>query len=172
MAERELDDDVGAEVLSHSTSSLALRGNFNHTVDDKGRVSLPAEFRRVLNERHEKSVVLTNYISEGARCVEGFALSEWLKFEDNLRKKSRFNPKIQKLENFYLSRAAECSIDPAGRILLPNHLRTYAALEREVTFTSSLHGFRLWDKRVWEYTFRAAEQALLENPEIFGDIDV
>lgn len=151
---------------------LSFRGNFTHNIDDKGRVSLPAEFRRILSSAEESSIVLTNYISDGSRCLEGFSATAWNQFEDKLRRKSRFDPKLQKLENFYLSRAAECSIDGSGRILLPTHLRQYAGIEREITFTSSIHGFRIWDKRVWEMIFAEAEQALMEDPSLFADIDL
>ena len=150
----------------------AYRGSFTHSVDDKGRISLPAEFRRVLSEQGEQRVVITNYISEGARCLEGFGLGAWEKFEAKLREKSRFSSKLQRLENFYLSRATECPIDGSGRILLPGNLRSYAGIEREVTFTASIHGFRLWDKRVWEVIFAAAEQALMRSPDIFSDLDI
>ena len=153
-------------------STTAFRGNFSHTIDAKGRVSLPAEFRRVLAERGEDKVVITNYISEGARCLEGFGLNAWVEFEEKLREKSRFSPKLQRLENFYLSRAAECPLDGSGRILLPSYLRTYAAIEKDVSFTSSIHGFRIWDKRVWELIFASAEEALMEDPELFADIDI
>ena len=149
-----------------------FRGNFTHIIDSKGRVNLPAEFRRVLQANKETRVVLTNYISEGARCLEGFGLKAWEEFEDKLRKKSRFSAKLQKLENFYLSRAAECQVDGSGRILLPSHLRAYAGLEKEVTFTSSIYGFRIWDKRVWDSIFEAAEAALFEDPDLFSDVDI
>ena len=155
-----------------ATSQSSFHGNFEHTVDQKGRVSLPSEFRRQLAERGENSVVITNDISDGARCLEGFGLGAWAEFEAKLRDKSRFGSKLHKLENFYLSRAAECVIDGAGRILLPAHLRSYAGLEKEITFTASIHGFRIWDSRVWKHIFEAAEQALLENPDIFADVDV
>ena len=150
----------------------AFRGNFSHVFDDKGRVSLPVEFRNILDERGEKSVVLTNYISEGSRCLEGFGIGAWGEFERKLREKSRFSAKLQRLENFYLSRAAECPLDGSGRILVPSHLRTYAGLEKEVTFTSSIHGFRLWDKRVFDHIFAEAEKALMENPDLFSDVDI
>jgi MraZ protein len=117
-------------------------------------------------------VVLTNYISDGARCLEGFGVSTWEEFEKNLRAKSRFSAKLQKLENFYLSRAAECPIDSTGRIIIPSHLRTYAGIERDVTFTSSIHGFRIWDTRVWGMIFSEAESALLNNPDLFADVDI
>jgi MraZ protein len=153
-------------------SPLAFRGNFDHTVDAKGRVSLPSEFRQILESQKERSIVLTNYISDGSRCLEGFSLSAWTDFEGKLRSKSRFSAKLQKLENFYLSRAAECAVDGAGRILIPNHLRIYAGLEKDITFTSSIHGFRIWDSRVWEHIFNTAEEALMSNPDIFSDVDL
>ena len=155
-----------------SAPVYGFRGNFTHLVDDKGRVSLPSEFRKVLDNGREKAIVLTNYISEGSRCLEGFGLKAWESFESQLREKSRFSPKLQKLENFYLSRASECPIDSSGRIILPSYLKTYAGIEKEATFTASIHGFRVWDKRVWDMIFTSAEQALLENPEIFADVDI
>jgi len=160
---------------SEATSSACrptFRGNFVHTVDEKGRVSLPSDFRKILSSCSEKSIVLTNYISDGARCLEGFAISAWYEFEDKLRSKSRFSAKLQKLENFYLSRAAECSIDASGRVLLPQHLRSYAGIVKDVTFTASIHGFRIWDTRVWDVIFAAAESALLNNPDLFADVDL
>ena len=150
-----------------------FRGNFSHTIDDKGRVSLPVEFRRSIGtEPSHERVVITNYISEGSRCLEGFSLKAWERFEQKLREKSRFSAKLQRLENFYLSRASECQLDGSGRILIPQHLRTYAGLEKEVTFTASIHGFRLWDSRVWAVIFAEAEKALMENPDLFSDIDL
>ncbi|MDC0358209.1 division/cell wall cluster transcriptional repressor MraZ [Oligoflexia bacterium] len=153
-------------------SPLSFRGNFTHSIDGKGRVSLPSDFRRILLENDEKSVVITNYISEGARCLEGFGLEAWRRFEERLRAKSRFGSKLQRLENFYLSRASECLLDGSGRILLPVYLRTYAGIEKELTFTSSIHGFRVWDRRVWDVIFTTTEQALLSDPELFADIDI
>ena len=154
------------------TSFVSFRGNSTHTVDDKGRISLPAGFRRALQGDESQTVVLTNYISEGSRCIEGFSLREWEDFEARLRAKSRFGGKLQQLENFYLSRASECGVDRNGRILIPAYLRAYAGLDRDVVFTASIHGFRMWDKRVWDAIFEASEQALLENPDLFADVEI
>ena len=151
---------------------VSFRGNCVHSLDDKGRISLPSEFRRVLGEQEKRGVVLTNYISEGSRCIEGFSLGEWEDFESRLREKSRFSSKLQRLENFYLSRASECPIDSNGRILVPTYRRAEAGFDKEVVFTASIHGFRMWDKRVWDSIFAASEQALLENPDLFADVDI
>jgi MraZ protein len=167
-------DVVSAPAKPSSKNPLfvSFRGNCVHTLDDKGRISLPSEFRRVLGDSERRGVVLTNYLSEGSRCIEGFSLDVWEDFESRLREKSRFSSKLQRLENFYLSRASECAIDGNGRILVPTYLRGYAGLDKEVVFTASIHGFRMWDKRVWDSIFAASEQALLENPDLFADIDL
>ena len=151
---------------------LSFHGNFTHAIDSKFRVNLPAEYRRVLSLSNESSVVITNYVSEGSKCLEGFSLSSWMEFEEKLRSKSRFDSKLQTLENFYLSRACECQIDKSGRILIPEYLRNYAGLSKDVTFTSSIHGFRIWDSRVWDYVFEEAQKALLENPDLFAQVDI
>jgi MraZ protein len=168
----ERDSSIPVGRPSKRPPHTSFRGNCVHALDEKGRVSLPSDFRRVLGDKEQNGVVLTNYISEGARCVEGFALSVWEDFESRLRAKSRFSSKLQRLENFYLSRASECAIDGNGRILVPAYLRGYAGLDKEVVFTASIHGFRIWDKRVWDTIFTASEQALLENPDLFSDVDI
>jgi len=169
-----IQEEIGSTPIEGEApiDTLRFRGNFTHTIDGKGRVSLPAEFRRVLDEHEQSKVIVTNYISDGARCLEGFALSSWQDFERKLRSKSRFNAKLQKLENFYISRAIECSIDSSGRILVPSYLRSYAGVEKEIAFTASIHGFRIWDKRVWDHIFSAAEEALMDDPDLFSDIDI
>ena len=153
---------------------VVFRGSFQHSLDEKGRVSVPAKFRDVLQvvEAGSLSLVLTNAICDGARCLEAYELSEWEKFEDKLRVRSRFDPQLRKLENFYLARALECPLDRSGRINIPLHLRTYAGLERDVVFTASLHGFRVWDTRVWDLVFAESEAALLEDPSLFLGVDI
>ena len=151
---------------------LCFRGSFQHSIDEKGRVSFPAVFRQALSELNISSLVITNFITDGARCLEGYPKDSWIEFEKKLAKRSRFDPKIRKLENFYLARAVECGIDSSGRINIPNNLIQYAGFEKEVVFTASLHGFRIWDLRVWELIFQEAESALFENPALFMDVDL
>jgi MraZ protein len=152
-------------------SPFVLRGCFVHSLDDKGRVSVPAGFRQALSGGGITNVVVTNFVCDGARCIEGYAEPEWNAFEKRLRAKSRFDPQLRKLENYYLARAALCPIDSAGRINIPSHLRAYAGIERDLVFTSALHGFRIWDTRVWDLIFKDAESSLLADPSLFMDVD-
>jgi len=155
-----------------SSTSFSFRGNFEHNLDTKGRVSLPSYFRKILQNLNQNSIVITNYISDGMRCLEGFGIDSWVEFENKLKEKSRFSSKLQKLENFYLSRATECNIDASGRILIPSYLRDYASINKNITFTSSIHGFRVWDTRVWNTVFNDAEQALINDPDLFSEVDL
>lgn len=157
---------------ANTGSNSPFYGNFQHAVDDKGRVSVPIEFREALAMGKSNAIVLTNFICDGARCLEGFSTHAWSEFEAKLKKRSRFDPQLKQLENFYLSRAARCVIDASGRITIPPYLRTYASLEKDVVFTGSLHGFRIWEKRVWDLVFSEAEAALLDNPALFKDVDL
>ena len=164
-------DLPNATPASPEPFSQSFFGSFSHTLDDKGRVSLPHAFRNALTTAGADSVVITNFICDGARCLEGYAPQEWSKFEARLLEKSRFDAKMRKLENYYLARAAVCGIDQAGRINIPAYLRGYAGLQKEVVFTPTLNGFRVWDNRVWELIFQEAEAALLDNQDLFLNVD-
>lgn len=169
------DEGISFRETSLATSSLVtdavFRGSYHHSLDDKGRVSVPASFRLVLGRSRQAEVVITNFICEGARCLEGFSLDAWRKFEANLAQRSRFDPQVKKLENYYLARAVVCPLDASGRINIPQQLRSYAGFEKDIVFTASIHGFRIWDTRVWELVFQEAETQLLENPALFMDVD-
>lgn len=167
-----LGSNPGSSQSSPAAEPLSFYGNFVHSLDDAGRVSIPVSFRQVLTTAGENTLVLTNFITDGARCIDGFTLRSWKSFELKLASRSRFDPQVRKLENYYMARAALCPVDASGRINIPQYLRSYAGLEREVAFTASLQGFRIWDKRVWEMLFQEAESALLEDPSLFVDVDV
>lgn len=167
-------EDGPSEVTDDSStavSSPSFYGSFEHTLDTKGRVALPSSFRALLKPEDENSVVITNFITEGVRCLDGFSMTAWRDFEKKLRERGRFNPSVRKLETFYFSRAAVCVCDSNGRINIPMHLREYAGIEKELVFTASLHGFRIWRKQVWSMVFSQAEEMLLEDPSLFEGID-
>ena len=151
---------------------VIFRGTFSHSIDEKGRVNVPAPFRLALEQLSENTLILTNFITEGSRCLEAYTTAEWQRFEDKLRKKSRFDEKVRALEHYYFSRAANCQLDSSGRINIPQNLRIYAGIEKEVVFSASFQGFRIWDKRVADLVFQQAETQLLENPNLFRDVDV
>ncbi len=160
------------DLHSGSEPGAIFRGHFRHTLDKVGRCSLPASFRAVLEQEGSSSVVLTNYVADGARCLDGYSSTSWGVLEQKLSAKSRFDPQLRQFENFYLARAADCGVDGHGRINIPSYLRAYAGLEKNVIFTATLRGFRVWDVRVWDVIFSDAESALMTDPALFSKLDL
>jgi len=145
-------------------------GRFDHAIDEKGRVSIPARFRDVLQREGHDRLYITNFIFEGARCLELYPPAEW---EDVL---SRFKGKkgdraTQLFEAFYVGGAHEVPVDRQGRILIPQRLRDFAQLDREVTFSARHDRFQLWDKPTLEKILKSAEEQLLADPGFLAKID-
>jgi MraZ protein len=149
-----------------------FRGHYAHTVDDKGRVAIPARFREALSGLQEERLVVTKYGLRGRRCLDVYPLAAWRQLEVRLLAKKRFDPALASFRNYYVSGAHECEIDGQGRIVIPQLLREYAALGREAMFTGDIDKFRIWDKEAWQQVFASDEQAFLQNPDRFGEIDL
>jgi MraZ protein len=147
-----------------------FRGRFEHTLDAKGRLSLPSKFRDVIAGKNDNRLIITNFITGGARCLEVYPLQEWQDLEDKLRRKDRFTPDINEFEHYYFGRAHESTVDNQWRMLIPPTLRRYAGLQRDVVLVSVVEKFRVWDQQTWDKVFASAEQKFTQNPESFGNL--
>ena len=149
-----------------------FRGKFEHTIDDKGRISVPARFREVLQASNDDRVVITNFIISSTRCLDVYPQAAWVRLEEQLREKPQFDQRVMRFQNFYVANAHECILDKQGRILLAPSLREYAALKRDAVFTSALDKFRIWDKEQWDRVFGEAEQAFIDRPEELNELGI
>ena len=149
-----------------------FRGHFSHTVDDKGRVAIPARFREALSGLQEERLVVTKYGMRDRHCLDVYPLAAWRDLESRLLAKKRFDAHLAAFRNYYVSGAHECQLDAQGRILVPQLLRDYAGLGREAMFTGDIDKFRIWDKDAWQQVFTADEQAFLTNPERWSELDL
>jgi MraZ protein len=148
-----------------------FRGSFEHAIDEKGRVSIPAKFRELLLGFQDDRLIATKFILHSFRCLDVYPLVEWERLEEELMKKPRFDENFLKMETFYLSNAYECTVDKQGRILLPPMLREYAGLKKDVMFTSALKRFRIWDKETWQRFNEESERDLTQNPQLFSSLN-
>jgi len=123
-----------------------FRGRYEHTIDAKGRTSLPARYRDALEASGERRIVLTSALDP---CLVAYDMPEWTAFEERLAKLPQFDRAVQKLKRIYVSGAVECEIDDSGRILVPPTLRDYASLEKDVLWAGSGKYAELWDKSRW-----------------------
>lgn len=149
-----------------------FRGSFEHTVDAKGRLSIPSRFREILVSKGDDRIVITNFLFEGTRCLDVYPLEEWVRFEEEVRKKPKFDRRMVQFQNYYLGRAAECVVDKQGRILIPPPLRQYANLKRDVMVVSALDKFRVWDREAWNKVFAEAEERLMQDPDFLGELEL
>ncbi len=147
-----------------------FRGRYEHTIDTKGRLSIPSRFREVLLGKGDERLVITNFVIDSMRCLDVYPLDEWLQFEEEIRKKPKFDRRMMMFQNYYLAGACECDVDKQGRILVPPLLRQYGGLKRDVVLVAALEKFRVWDKETWKKVFAEAEDKLMQDPDFLSDL--
>jgi MraZ protein len=131
-----------------------FRGQFEHAIDEKGRLSIPAKFREAL--RKEKTLVLTG----GDAYLTAYPLKEWRALEDRLRANPKFKREQRDFLRFVYSSAEDVTMDSQGRILVPQGLRQRAGIGREVVIIGMMDTIEIWDKTRW-----AAKVASAPPPE-------
>jgi len=122
-----------------------FRGRFEHIIDPKGRVSIPAKFRELLVEKYDDRLILTNF----DRCLVAYPYQEWMVLEERVSSLSMVKKEVKSFQRFFISGATECPIDKLGRILIPPTLRDHAQLEKSVIFAGMLKKFEIWSKERW-----------------------
>ena len=139
-----------------------FRGRYQHTIDPKGRLSVPAKFRDVLLAQYNRDLLLV----PNEHCLEVHPLDEWQRIEARMREQSVFRADVQALSRLYISRAAEVELDAAGRILIPPVTREQAGLaKKEVTLVGGgLARFEVWDRARFEEYERTGQEKL---PSLF-----
>jgi MraZ protein len=147
-----------------------FRGTFEHTIDDKGRVSVPLRFREVLQGSNDDRVVITNFAMGTTRCLHVYPHAAWARLEESMSARPQFDLKVMRFLAYYMSAAQDCILDKQGRILLPQGLRDYAGLKKDVVFTSALTKFHIWDRDQWKQVFGEAEQGIMEHPESLSEL--
>lgn len=119
-----------------------FKGEYNHTIDTKGRVIIPAKFREKLGE----SFVVTKGLDG---CLYGYANEDWQAFEDKLSSLPITNKNSRQFTRFFLAGAADCEVDKQGRILLPAVLREFAGLDKDVVLVGVSKRIEIWSKEKW-----------------------
>lgn len=136
-----------------------FRGRYEHTIDAKGRLSIPSRFRETLNERYDSRLVITTY--DG--CLIAYPHQEWQVLEEKVALLPEFKKDTKAFLRFFYSSASDCSIDKLGRILIPQSLREYAKLEKDVILVGTFRHMELWSKALWEQAESTASQEDIVN---------
>ena len=120
-----------------------LLGEYDHTLDDKNRLTLPARFRQAM----AGGVVLTRGLDA---CVYGFAAEDWLRLvESNLAGLNPLSKESRMIERFFYTGAIEAKPDKQGRVMLPPTLLQHAGLGREVVVVGMRDRVEIWARAAW-----------------------
>ena len=117
-----------------------------HTMDEKGRLAIPARFRGLLKSMGATSVVVTTL----DKCLVCYPPSQWQALADKISRLPPLDPRVRAFKHAFISGASECEFDRQGRILLPLSLREEAGLRDQVMVVGMQQSFELWDKARWE----------------------
>lgn len=118
-------------------------GEYNHTVDEKGRLIIPLKFREELGNEF----VITKGLDG---CLFGFEKHEWAIFEEKLNTIPLTNKEGRRFSRYMLGGAAIVETDKQGRVLIPANLRTAANLEKDIVVVGVANRIEIWDKVTWE----------------------
>lgn len=137
-----------------------FRGANSISLDDKGRLAIPARYRNLLSLDCEGKLVCTIDIKQP--CLLLYPVPEWQVIEQKLAKLSSMNPAERRLQRLLLGYADDCEMDKNGRVLIATPLRQHAGLNKKLMLVGQLNKFEIWDEDTWQQQVAddiAAEQA-------------
>ena len=132
-----------------------FRGESSLTIDQKGRLAVPARYRERLSELCAGRIVIT--ISLLCRSLTVYPYPDWQRIEADLKNLPALDPKAQAIRHLLIGHAAECELDGQGRVLIAPSLREFAGLEKQVKLVGQGSKFELWNEAAWA----ARREALL-----------
>jgi MraZ protein len=124
-----------------------FRGSFEHAIDDKGRLSIPARYREILKRRRERELVLVDLIFD--TCIAAYPIKAWQQIEHNLLSKGNSDKRFREYACLIFDCAVESLVDSQGRILVPPQLREAAHLRRDVVIVGVLDKIEIWSRERW-----------------------
>lgn len=140
-------------------------GEYQHTIDPKGRLIVPAKFRESLGEKFVATKGLDN-------CLFVYPMEEWQILEGKLKALPFTKADTRAFVRFFFSGATECELDKQGRILLPANLRDFAGLDKDVVVIGVSSRVEIWSKDRWDNYSSQAEVSYEEISEKIVDFDL
>jgi MraZ protein len=144
-----------------------FRGRSRHSLDEKGRLAIPARFKEVLKEKNDQCLVLTNHDN----CLWAFAKEDWRTIEEKAAELSLFDRAVSTYRRYFISGAQECPLKQ-GRITIPPDLREIAGLQKEVVLVGELKLFEIWDREKWEQEFDKAKESFPEISQSLSGLGI
>jgi len=137
-------------------------GEYEHAIDRKGRVIIPAKFRQVLRANTIDTLFLTRGLDG---CLFLFAESEWRSAEARFKQVSFTKAEGRKFNRLFFSGATEVQLDQLGRVLIPKHLKDFAQIKQDVVVVGVSNRMEIWAKDKWREFYETSRQSFEEVAE-------
>ena len=136
-------------------------GEYEATLDAKGRFLLPAGLKKQMPEEDGNAFVINRGFE---KCLTMYPLSSWEPIFSNISKLNDFDPKVREFRRWFLNGAIQMDLDSAGRLLVPKNLVDHAKLDKDIVLVSAVNKIEIWDKKTYQQFFDAF------TPEAFSSL--
>ena len=140
---------------------IRFLGEYEATLDAKGRFLLPAGFKKQLPEEHATQFVINRGFE---KCLTLYPQPSWEPIFTNISNLNDFDPKVREFRRYFLNGAINVELDSAGRLNLPKNLMEHAGLEKDIVLVSAVNKIEIWDKSKYKLFFETF------TPQSFSDL--
>jgi len=137
-------------------------GEYDHAIDRKGRLIIPAKFRQVFHANNIDTLFLTRGLDG---CLFLFTEPEWRMAEAKFKQVSFTKAEGRKFNRLFFSGAVEVQLDRLGRLLIPKHLKEFAKITQEVVVVGVANRMEIWAKDQWQQFYESSRQSFEEVAE-------
>lgn len=129
---------------------IGFLGEYEATVDAKGRFLLPAAIRKKLPENSTDQFVINRGFE---KCLSLYPVINWQPIFEGISKLNDFDPKVREFRRYFFNGATELELDTAGRLLIPPNLREHAGIDKDIVLVGSVQKIEIWDKNKYKEFF-------------------
>ena len=140
-------------------------GEYRHTIDEKRRLAIPSKFRKELG----KGAVITRGLDN---CLVIYPVKEWEKMSDKLGKLPASQLEARGFARIMLAGAAAAEFDQLGRALIPEYLKQYASLDKDVVITGLYNRLEVWDAKAWDTYKQKVEKEVGDFASKLGELGI
>ena len=140
---------------------IGFLGEYEATLDAKGRFLLPAGLKKQMPEEDGNAFVINRGFE---KCLTMYPLSSWEPIFSNISKLNDFDPKVREFRRWFLNGAIQMDLDGAGRLLVPKNLVEHARLDKDIVLVSAVNKIEIWDKKTYQQFFDSF------TPEAFSSL--